>query len=351
MLGLVLRSPFIIFADKRIVMKEYIASAGRYADAENIYRRCGNSGVLLPKVSLGFWQNFGADASYENARAIARLAFDNGVTHFDLANNYGPPPGAAEELVGRMLKDDFCTHRDELFIASKAGYDMWQGPYGSWGSRKHLMASLNQSLSRMQLDYVDLFYIHRFDPVTPLDETLQALVDIVRAGKALYIGISRWPLEALVYANNFLRERNVPPLIFQGRLNLLDRAVQEEGIPAYCKEQGIGFISFSALAQGLLTSRYLGGIPSDSRMARGGSLQQDKLSPELQEYLNSLNAIAQERGESLATMSLAWVLAQEGVTSVLVGARTPEQFAESLRCIKVSQELSDGLPLYPHKVF
>ena len=332
-------------------MNEYIASTTRYDACNDIYRRCGNSGILLPKVSLGFWQNFGAEASYNNARAIARMAFDNGVTHFDLANNYGPPPGAAEELVGRMLKDDFHTHRDELFIATKAGYDMWQGPYGSWGSRKHLVLSLNQSLRRMQLDYVDLFYIHRYDPVTPLDETLQALVDIVRAGKALYIGISRWPLEALKYANTFLRKQGVPPLIFQGRLNLLDRAIQDEGIPAYCKSEGIGFISFSALAQGLLTSRYLNGIPSNSRMARGGSLQQEKLSPQLLEYLNTLNGTAIERGESLATMSLAWVLAQEGVTSVLVGARTPEQFAESLRCIKVSQELCNDLPLYPHKVF
>ena len=228
---------------------------------------------------------------------------------------------------------------------------MWQGPYGSWGSRKHLMASLDQSLGRMRLDYVDLFYIHRYDPVTPLDETLQTLVDIVRAGKALYIGISRWPLEALKYANAFLRKQGVPPLIFQGRLNLLDRAVQDEGVPAYCKAEGIGFISFSALAQGLLTSRYLNGIPGDSRMARGGSLQQDKLTPQLQEYLNTLNKAAIERGESLATMSLAWVLAQEGVTSVLVGTRTPQQFAESLRCIGVAQEICKELPLYPHKVF
>ena len=332
-------------------MKEYTASAARYEAANDTYRRCGNSGILLPKVSLGFWQNFGADASFENCRSIARLAFDNGVTHFDLANNYGPPPGAAEQMLGRMLKEDFALHRDELFIATKAGYDMWQGPYGSWGSRKHLMASLDQSLKRMQLDYVDLFYIHRYDPVTPLDETLQALVDIVRAGKALYIGISRWPLEALKYANTFLRKQGVPPLIFQGRLNLLDRAVQEEGIPAYCNAEGIGFISFSALAQGLLTSRYLNGVPQDSRMARGGSLQQDKLSPQLVEYLNTLNTIAAESGESLATVSLAWVLAQEGVTSVLVGARTPEQFAESLRCIRVSQEICKELPLYPHKVF
>ena len=332
-------------------MKDYIASDNRYGIADSLYCRCGNSGVLLPKLSLGFWQNFGADASYDNCRAIARLAFDSGVTHLDLANNYGPPPGAAEEMVGRMLKEDFRPYRDELFIATKAGYDMWAGPYGSWGSRKHLMSSLDQSLRRLGLDYVDLFYIHRYDPVTPLDETLQALVDIVRAGKALYIGISRWPLKALEYANGFLRANGVPPLIFQGRLNLLDRAVQEEGVPAYCKNEGIGFISFSALAQGLLTSRYLGGVPSDSRMARGGSLQQEKLTPQLLEYLNTLNGMAIEHGESLATMSLAWVLAQEGVTSVLVGARTPEQFAESLRCIEVSQEICKELPLYPHKVF
>ena len=185
------KEQLLIGNKQQMFMEEYIASATRYSDGDKKYRRCGNSGVLLPKVSLGFWQNFGADASYDNARAIARLAFDNGVTHFDLANNYGPPPGAAEELVGRMLKEDFATHRDELFIATKAGYDMWAGPYGSWGSRKHLMASLDQSLGRMKLDYVDLFYIHRYDPMTPLDETLQALVDIVRAGKALYIGISR----------------------------------------------------------------------------------------------------------------------------------------------------------------
>ena len=332
-------------------MDKYVASVDRYGNSDKLYHRCGNSGVLLPKISLGFWQNFGVDASYDNCRAIARLAFDNGVTHFDLANNYGPPPGFAEEMVGRMLKDDFAPYRDELFIATKAGYDMWQGPYGSWGSRKHLMSSLDQSLRRLGLDYVDLFYIHRYDPVTPLDETLQALVDIVRTGKALYIGISRWPLEALKYANCFLRECGVPPLIFQGRLNLLDRAVQEEGIPAYCAAEGIGFISFSALAQGLLTSRYLNGVPSGSRMSSGGSLHPDKLSPDLLEYLNRLNGIALERGDSLVSMSLAWVLAQQGVTSVLVGARTPEQFKESLRCIDLSLQESFELPLYPHKVF
>lgn len=313
-------------------METYNPSQARYNN-DDFYSRCGNSGILLPKVSLGFWQNFGADASYDNCRSIARLAFDNGVTHFDLANNYGPPPGFAEEVVGRMLKDDFATHRDELLIATKAGYDMWAGPYGSWGSRKHLMASLNQSLRRLGLEYVDIFYIHRYDPVTPLDETLQTLVDIVRSGKALYIGISRWPLDALRYADDFLRNNGVPPLIFQGRLNMLDKDVQEEGILDYCHDNGIGFIAFSPLAQGLLTSRYLHGVPSDSRMSRGGSLSSDKLTPELLSHIKSLNDIAVERGESLATMALSWVLSQKGVTSVLVGARTPEQLKESLKCV------------------
>ena len=332
-------------------MEKYIASATRYNGGDNLYRRCGNSGILLPKVSLGFWQNFGVEASYDNCRAIARLAFDNGVTHFDLANNYGPPPGFAEEMVGRMLKDDFSAHRDELLIATKAGYDMWAGPYGSWGSRKHLMASLNQSLRRLGVEYVDIFYIHRYDPVTPLDETLQALVDIVRAGKALYIGISRWPLEALKYADSFLRGHGVPPLIFQGRLNLLDRAVQNEGVLDFCADNGIGFISFSPLAQGLLTARYLNGIPEGSRMSRAGSLKAEMLTPDLLRYLNGLDAVAAERGESLATMSLAWILAQRGVTSVLVGARTPEQLKESLKCMESPLLSPDALALYPHKVF
>ena len=328
-----------------------MASTARYDGGEKLYRRCGNSGIVLPKVSLGFWQNFGAEASYDNCREIARLAFDNGVVHFDLANNYGPPPGFAEEMVGRMLKDDFSAHRDELLIATKAGYDMWAGPYGSWGSRKHLMASIDQSLRRLGLEYVDIFYIHRYDPVTPLDETLQTLVDIVRAGKALYIGISRWPLEALKYADAFLRAQGVPPLIFQGRLNLLDRAVQNEGVVDYCADNGIGLISFSPLAQGLLTARYLNGIPEGSRMSRAGSLKAEMLTPELQCYLNELNAIAAERGESLATMSLAWILAQRGVTSVLVGARTPEQLRESLKCMDSPLLLPDALPLFPNKVF
>ena len=332
-------------------MEKYLASENRYTDSDKVYRRCGKSGILLPKLSLGLWQNFGESNDAENCRAVLRYAFDRGITHFDLANNYGPPPGAAEELFGRFLKEDFASYRDEMFIATKAGYEMWAGPYGNWGSRKYLMSSLDCSLKRMGLDYVDLFYIHRYDPVTPLDETLQALVDIVRAGKALYVGISRWPLEALRYADNYLRARDVPPLIFQGRLNLLDRAVQEEGVLEYCADNGIGFISFSALAQGLLTSRYLQGIPTDSRMARGGSLGKDKLTPELQAYLNNLAAIAGKRGEDLASMSLSWVLAQRGVTSVLVGASSVAQLEQSLKCLESSAIAPEELPFYPNKVF
>ena len=332
-------------------MEKYLASENRYTDSDKVYRRCGKSGILLPKLSLGLWQNFGESNDAENCRAVLRYAFDRGITHFDLANNYGPPPGAAEELFGRFLKEDFASYRDEMFIATKAGYEMWAGPYGNWGSRKYLMSSLDCSLKRMGLDYVDLFYIHRYDPVTPLDETLQALVDIVRAGKALYVGISRWPLEALRYADNYLRARDVPPLIFQGRLNLLDRAVQEEGVLEYCADNGIGFISFSALAQGLLTSRYLQGIPTDSRMARGGSLGKDKLTPELQVYLNNLAAIAGKRGDDLASMSLSWVLAQRGVTSVLVGASSVAQLEQSLKCLESSAIAPEELPFYPNKVF
>ena len=332
-------------------MEKYLASENRYTDSDKVYRRCGKSGILLPKLSLGLWQNFGESNDAENCRAVLRYAFDRGITHFDLANNYGPPPGAAEELFGRFLKEDFAPYRDEMFIATKAGYEMWAGPYGNWGSRKYLMSSLDCSLKRMGLDYVDLFYIHRYDPVTPLDETLQALVDIVRAGKALYVGISRWPLEALRYADNYLRARDVPPLIFQGRLNLLDRAVQEEGVLEYCADNGIGFISFSALAQGLLTSRYLQGIPTDSRLARGGSLGKDKLTPELQAYLNNLAAIAGKRGEDLASMSLSWVLAQRGVTSVLVGASSVAQLEQSLKCLESPAIVPEELPFYPNKVF
>lgn len=312
---------------------DYVAAERRYDDSGTLYRRCGNSGVLLPKISLGFWHNFGGDDSYERARAITHYAFDHGITHFDLANNYGPPYGSAEETMGRLMDDDFRRYRDELFIATKAGYDMWPGPYGNWGSRKYLMASLNQSLRRMHLDYVDLFYSHRYDPETPLEETLQALVDIVRAGKALYVGISRWPLETLKIADDYLRAHDVPLLIYQGRVNMIDHAPIDEGILAYCREHGIGFISFSPLAQGLLTDRYLHGIPQDSRMAQGSSLTKDRLTPELLERLQQLNREALAQGHTLAENALAWILHQEGITSVLVGASSVAQLEKNMKCI------------------
>ena len=322
-------------------MEKYFADPLRY-DGGMKYERCGRSGVLLPKVSLGFWHNFGGVDSYERSRAITHYAFDHGITHFDLANNYGPPYGSAEETMGRLMDDDFHPYRDELFISSKAGYDMWPGPYGNWGSRKYLMASLDQSLKRMHLDYVDLFYSHRYDPETPLEETLQALVDIVRAGKALYVGISRWPLEATRFAYDYLKQRDVPLLIYQGRLNMLDREPQQEGIMDFCAEQGVGFISFSPLAQGLLTDRYLNGIPADSRMSKGKFLKEEMLTPELLERLRRYNEAAAARGETLAEMALAWILAQRGVTSALVGASSTEQLAKNLKCIN-AEAFEEGL--------
>lgn len=306
---------------------QYTASSERYAQMETMYNRCGKSGVLLPKVSLGFWHNFGADAPYERSRAITHYAFDHGITHFDLANNYGVPYGSAELTMGKLMDDDFRPYRDELFISSKAGYDMWPGVYGEWGSRKYLMASLDQSLKRMHLDYVDLFYSHRFDPNTPIEETLQALVDIVRQGKALYVGISNWPLEPLRRATQYLRERDVPLLIYQGRLNMLNREPIEEGILDFCHEQGIGFIAYSPLAQGLLTDRYLDGIPADSRMAKEHFLKSDRRTPELLDYLHQLDKQAKSSGRSIAQEALSWVLAQNGVTSVLVGASSVDQLA------------------------
>ncbi len=315
------------------IKQRYTAAPERYDHSDKLYARCGNSGVMLPKISLGFWHNFGGIDPYERSRAITHYAFDHGITHFDLANNYGPPYGTAEETMGQLMKDDFHAYRDELFISSKAGYDMWPGPYGEWGSRKYLMASINQSLKRMNLDYVDLFYSHRFDPVTPVEETLQALVDIVKQGKALYVGISRWPLEALTFAEKYLRERDTPLLIYQDRLNMLDREPQEKGQLEFCRTHGIGFISFSPLAQGLLTNRYLNGIPADSRMARPNELKKEVLTPELLSHLHNLNRQAGERGQSLAEMALRWILEQQGVTSVLVGASSVEQLAQNMCCI------------------
>ena len=313
-----------------ILKENYKADEHRYANADRMYQRCGKSGVLLPKVSLGFWHNFGYADSYDRSRALTPYAFDHGVTHFDLANNYGPPYGAAEETFGRLMDDDFRPYRDELFIATKAGYDMWEGPYGNWGSRKYLMASLNQSLKRMHLDYVDLFYSHRYDPNTPLEETLQALVDIVRQGKALYVGISRWPLEALKVAKEYLSARDVPLLIYQGKLNLIDREPLEEGILDYCADNGIGFISFSPLAQGLLTDRYLNGIPADSRMTHSQFLTPDRLTPDLLAKLRQMSAEANQKGQTLSDAALQWILSQRGVTSVLVGVSKVEQMERNI---------------------
>ena len=318
---------------KSMFNEPYLADEHRYDGAEQLYVRCGRSGVMLPKVSLGFWHNFGSVDPYERSRAITHFAFDHGITHFDLANNYGPVYGSAEETLGRLMDDDFRPYRDELFISTKAGYDMWPGPYGDHGSRKYLMASLDQSLKRMHMDYVDLFYSHRFDPDTPMEETLQALVDIVRAGKALYVGISNWPLEALKQADAYLRERDVPLLIYQGKLNRLDREPMDEGILAYCREHGIGFIAFSPLAQGLLTNRYLDGIPADSRMAKGKFLKSDQLTPEMMDYLLRLKAEAEADGCTIAENALRWVLQQQGVTSVLVGASSVEQLRTNLMVI------------------
>ena len=298
------------------------------------YRRCGKSGILLPEISLGLWHNFGDVDPLSRSFEIAHHAFDHGITHFDLANNYGPSYGSAEETFGCIMKKSFAPYRDELFISSKAGYDMWPGPYGNWGSRKYLMASLHQSLKRMNLEYVDLFYSHRFDPETPLEETLQALVDMVRQGKALYIGISRWPYEAMKTAYQYLSERDVPCLIYQGCYNLFRREPEEEGILKQAKENGYGFISFSPLAQGLLTDRYLNGIPEDSRIAHGGHLKKESLTETTLKRIQALNAIAQRRGQTLAEMALAWILKDDYVTSVIVGASSTTQLDKNLKALE-----------------
>jgi L-glyceraldehyde 3-phosphate reductase len=313
----------------------YLPSDQRYAHARDLYTRCGKSGVLLPKVSLGLWHNFGGEDPFERSRAITRYAFDNGITHFDLANNYGVPAGSAEQTMGKLLKEDFAPFRDELFISTKAGYWMWDGPYGEWGSRKYLLSSLDQSLKRMGLDYVDLFYSHRFDPNTPIEETLQALVDAVKMGKALYVGISNWPLEPLRQAITYLKEHDTPLLIYQGRLNMLDREPIEEGILDLCQAEGIGFIAYSPLAQGLLTDRYLQGIPTDSRMAKEHFLKSERRTPEMLAYLQQLQAQAATHGRTIAQEALSWVLDQQGITSVLVGASSVAQLKNNLETLNL----------------
>ncbi len=320
----------------------YSADEQRYDNGME-YRRCGRSGILLPALSLGMWQNFGSEAPFTNAKRMAHYAFDHGICHFDLANNYGPLYGTAEENFGKIMEQSFRPYRDEMFISTKAGYDMWPGPYGNWGSRKYLMASLDQSLRRMKLDYVDIFYTHRFDPNTPLEETLQALVDVVRQGKALYVGISRYPREAAEFGFRYLRERDVPCLLFQDRLSILDRTPVASGVLPLAAEQGSGFIAFSSLAQGLLTGRYLNGVPADSRMARERTLKREILTPEMQQRLQSLNALAQGRGQSLSEMALAWVLHDKRVTSIIIGASSVAQIEENLRALRHSDFTDEEL--------
>lgn len=298
------------------------------------YRRCGRSGLHLPAVSLGLWHNFGHVDVQENCRDILRLAFDAGITHFDLANNYGPPPGSAEENFGRFMRTDFRDHRDELIISTKAGYRMWDGPYGEWGSRKYLVASLDQSLRRMGLDYVDIFYSHRPDPHTPLEETMGALDHVVRQGKALYVGISNYSPEQTAEACRILRTLGTPCLIHQPKYSMFNRWI-EDGLLDVLEQEGAGCIPFSPLAQGLLTDKYLHGIPEDSRVAKPhGFLKETDLTEARLQQIRALNDLAKTRGQTLAQMALAWVLRDARVTSVLVGASRPGQLADSLKCLE-----------------
>ena len=303
--------------------KRYIPAEDRYD--KMVYRRCGKSGLKLPAVSLGLWHNFGEDTPHQTKRAICQTAFDLGITHFDLANNYGPPFGSAEEAFGQILKQDFAGYRDELIISSKAGYDMWAGPYGEWGSRKYLIASCDQSLKRMGLDYVDIFYSHRFDPETPLEETMMALDHIVRSGRALYIGISSYNSQRTREAYAILKDLGTPLLIHQPSYNILNRWVEHDGLKDTLAELGVGSIAFTPLAQGILTKKYLGGIPETSRAAQGKSLDPATITPSALESVRALDALAQKRGQTLAQMAIAWVLREGGITTALIGASKPEQ--------------------------
>ena len=312
-------------------MENYNLTEPRY-EAMN-YRRCGRSGILLSEISLGFWHNFGGAADPEVCRAIVETAFDGGVTCFDLANNYGPPYGSAEEMFGRIFARSLRAHRDEILVTTKAGHDMWPGPYGEWGSRKSLFASIDQSLRRMGLDYVDIFYSHRPDPDTPLEETMQALVDIVRSGRALYAGISKYPPAMASRAYAYLREAHVPCLVYQGRYNLLDRSQEEEILPQAAAE-GVGYVAFSPLAQGLLTDRYLGGIPADSRMRHSIFLDESVLTPKLLARLRAWNGEAAAEGLTLAQYALRWILRRPEVSSVIVGASSVAQLKDSLKAVR-----------------
>ena len=318
----------------------YHPSPERYSRME--YRHCGGTGLRLPRVSLGLWHNFGGTDDFDNARAMVRAAFDRGITHFDLANNYGPPPGSAEETFGRILKADFPGGlRDELIVSSKAGYTMWPGPYGDFGSRKSLIASCDRSLKRLGLDYVDIFYHHRMDPDTPVEESMLALDHIVRSGRALYAGISNYSPERAREAFAILRELKTPAVLHQVRYNMFDRGRELDGSFDAMKEFGVGGIIFSPLAQGLLTDRYLNGIPADSRMTREAFLKSSALTPETLDRIVKLNAVARERGQSPAAMAVAWVLRQDAVTSALVGASRPAQIDDVLNGLGANPSFSD----------
>ncbi len=315
-----------------MVNPHYYAADSRYQDTMK-YERCGRSGLLLPRISLGLWHNFGDVNPFAESRDMLHYAFDHGITCFDLANNYGPSYGSAEETFGRIMQSSFRPYRDEMVITTKAGYDMWPGPYGNWGSRKYLFASLSQSLRRMNLEYVDIFYSHRFDPETPLEETLQALVDIVRQGKALYAGISRWPYEASQIAYSYLAAHDVPCLIYQGYYNMMDRDVATSGILQQAAANGVGFTAFSPLKQGILTERYLNGVPEGSRATKGRSLKPEIITPALVGKLKALKAVAEQRGQTLAEMSLSWLLKDSAVTSVIVGCSSVSQLVDSIGCL------------------
>jgi L-glyceraldehyde 3-phosphate reductase len=320
----------------------YSAFDSRYSTLG--YRRCGNSGLMLPALSLGFWHNFGGQAPYENVRALARKAFDLGITHFDLANNYGPPPGSAEESLGRLLRDDFAPYRDELVISTKAGYLMWPGPYGDHGSRKYLLSSLDASLKRMGLDYVDIFYHHRPDPDTPLEETMGALAQALRSGKALYVGLSNYPADRTREAAAILASLGVRPLIHQPKYNMFEREKVEGGILDASADLGMGVIAFMPLAQGLLTSRYLEGVPINSRAASGGPfLKESDITEERIAKVRALGEIAKARGQSIAQMAIAWTLRDARVTSALIGASRPEQIEENAKSLAAGPFASEEL--------
>ncbi len=311
----------------------YVANPDRYADGMMNYRQCGVSGIRLPEITLGFWWHFGGINAYEESREKVLYAFDHGITCFDLANNYGPPYGSAEETFGKIYDDDLRSHRHEMVVTTKAGYDMWEGPYGIGSSRKMLMTSLDESLRRMKLDYVDIFYSHRYDGFTPIEETMQALIDIVRSGKALYVGLSNYPADKLAAAAEYLAGQHVHPLIYQGKYNMLVRDIEEKHI-ALLSKLGIGMTAFSPLAEGLLTDKYLCGVPEGSRAALGHHLQSSAITPLLLAKVKALNEMAVRRGQTLAQMATAWLLSRQSTTSVIVGPRTVAQLADSLGAIR-----------------